>query len=200
MLLSCGATAALPSSMTLACNPSPVNFLINATPIVNCPGFSVSGGAILGAAVGVTVDAFFTSSGSVSVTSTETGSAVFTPNSVTVSLAGLGFQSLTSLGNNAVTGLGGSLFASIPVSAVSSIGATVSSFEACYFVNYTYVGTGTAVGPEGTGACATSGSAGSGSAQTPEPASAWLILPGLVGYGFIRRNGKLTSDSASSRT
>ena len=198
LLLSCGAIAALPSSMTLACTPSPVQLGTDGDlrQTVLCPGFQVSGGAVSGVQLSVTLTAVFTTPGSAHDFTDTDGS--FNPVTFSSTVSGSGFQTITDTNftsNRFLTPLTPQ-FGLLAAGVVNS--GTVSSLDACYAVTYTYSGVGAPVGQQGSGTCAITDP---GSAQTPEPSTAWLILPGLLGYGFTRRRriSRTTSGSRPSR-
>lgn len=95
LLLSCGAIAALPSSMTLACNPSPVQLGTDGDLLqtVLCPGFQVSGGTVTAVQLSVSLAAVFTTPGSANDFTDTDGS--FNPVTFFSFISGSGFQTIT---------------------------------------------------------------------------------------------------------
>lgn len=193
-VLAAGAASALASTMTLACNPSPLVLGTDGDlrTIADCPGFSVTAGSVSAITLSITLSAIFTSPGTAH-TFTDTNPE-FNPVTFFSHVSGSGFQTTTDL--NFTSNRFSSpktLHFSVTSAGVVNTG-TVSSFVACYSVTYTYSGTGSPVGAVASGTC---DAAGTAAANMPEPSTAWLILPGLLDYGItrLRRTSKTTSGS-----
>lgn len=188
LLLACGSIAAFPITITLNCGG--VDFLSTPTLTVNCPGFQVSGGTISGVTSLQSATAVFLSPGSATVTNDIISAAAFNIDPSTMILANPAPVS-DSVFSSATSALGGVSFSQFTINASGTVNAGAPIvFQGCYAVSYTYSGNGTATGPGNAPGCGGSGypafDPGAGP-TVPEPSTAWLMLPALVGCAVARR-------------
>ena len=188
LLLASGTIAGFSSPML--CVTTPINLLPAGVYSVSCPGFLVSGGgSITGVAISVGLDAVFAPTGS----AIDTSFSTLTGSTFSTFVSGSGFQTIV---NTVVFSLGGPTVVLPFTINITSAATNATFFQACYAVDYATTGgsTGFQVGPNGSGSCGVAPPPPTG---TPEPSTAWLVLPGLVGYGFtrLRRTWRTTSSS-----